>query len=84
MLTPVPSFGFVVSRRGGWYPELPVADDPLVEDFDSLHIMGGHVFTDGSGGAETKDLVCSPRWEEELAYWMARINQWQEPNSSLQ
>ena len=27
-------------------PELPVADDPFVEVFGSLHIMGGHVFTD--------------------------------------
>ena len=23
-----------------------LADDPFVEDFGSLHIMGGHVFTD--------------------------------------
>ena len=36
-------------------PELPVADDLFVEDFGSLDIMGGHVFTDGSRGAETKD-----------------------------
>ena len=63
-----------------WYLELPVADDLFVEDFGSLDIMGGHVFTDGSGGAETKDLglrrcrvvffgavACSVRWEEELA-----------------
>ena len=39
-----------------WYPELPVADDPFVEEFGSLDIMGGHVFTDGSGGAESKDF----------------------------
>ena len=52
-LTPVLFFRGLPPR--GWYPELPVADDPFVEDFGSLHTMGGHVFTDGSGGAETKD-----------------------------
>ena len=35
----------------GWCPELPVVNDPFVR----IYIMGGHVFTDGSGGAETKD-----------------------------
>ena len=52
-LTPVLFFRGLPPR--GWYPELPVADDPFVEDFGSLDTMGGHVFTDGSGGAETKD-----------------------------
>ena len=33
----------------------PVANDPFVEDFGSLDIMGGQVFTDWSGGVETKD-----------------------------
>ena len=50
-----PTFWFRGLPPRGWYPQLPVADDPFVEDFGSLHIMGGHVFTDGSGGAETKD-----------------------------
>ena len=55
MLTPVPSSGFVVSRRVAGTLELPVAEETFVEDFGLVHIMGGHVFTDGSGGAETKD-----------------------------
>ena len=38
-----------------WYPELPFAEQPFAEDFGSLNIVGGHVFTDGSGGTETKD-----------------------------
>ena len=50
-----PIFWFRGLPPRGWYPELPVAEDPFVEDFGSVHIMGGHVFTDGSGGAETKD-----------------------------
>ena len=50
-----PIFWFRGLPPRGWYPELPVADDPFVEDFGSLDIKGGHVFTDGSGGAETKD-----------------------------
>ena len=50
-----PIFWFRGLPPRGWYLELPVADDPLVEDFGPLHIMGGHVFTDGSGRAETKD-----------------------------
>ena len=29
-------------------------------------------------------VVCSTRWEEELAYCMAGINQWQEPSSTQQ
>ena len=49
-LTPVPSSGFVVSRR-----VTGVAEDPFVDDFGSLHIKGGHVFTEGSVGAKTKD-----------------------------
>ena len=28
-----------------WYPELPFAEQPFAEDFGSLDIMGGHVFT---------------------------------------
>ena len=50
-----PIFWFRGLPPRGWYPELPAADDPFDEDFGSLHILGGHVFTDGSGGAETKD-----------------------------
>ena len=50
-----PIFWFCGLPPRGWYPELPVANDPFVEDFGSLHIMGGHVVTDGSGGDETKD-----------------------------
>ena len=50
-----PIFWFRGLPPRGWYPELPVANDPFFEDFGSLHIMGGHVFTDGSGEAETKD-----------------------------
>ena len=50
-----PIFWFRGLPPRGWYPELPVAGDPFVEDFGSLHIMGGHVFTDGSRGAETRD-----------------------------
>ena len=44
-----PIFWFRGLPPSDWYPELPVADDPFVEDFGSLDIMGGHVFTDGSG-----------------------------------
>ena len=50
-----PIFWFRGLPPSNWYPELPVADEPFVEDFGSLVIMGGHIFTDGSGGAETKD-----------------------------
>ena len=50
-----PIFWFRGLPPSDWYPELPVADDPFVEDFGSLDIMGGHIFTHGSGGAETKD-----------------------------
>ena len=50
-----PIFWFRGLPPSDWYPELPAADDPFVEDFGWLDIMGGHVFTDGSGGAETKD-----------------------------
>ena len=50
-----PIFWFRGLPPSDWYSELPVAEDPIVEDFGSVHIMGGHVFTDGSGGAETKD-----------------------------
>ena len=50
-----PIFWFRGLPPRGWYPELPVADDPFVEDFGSFHILGGHVFTDGSGRAEIKD-----------------------------
>ena len=46
-----PIFWFRGLPPRDWYPELPVAEDPFVEVFGSLHIMGGHVFTDGSGGA---------------------------------
>ena len=49
-----PIFWFRGLPPSDWYPELPVAD-AFVEDFGSLDIMGGPVFTDGSGGAETKD-----------------------------
>ena len=42
-----------------WFRGLPPSDrypdEPFVEDFGSLDIVGGHIFTDGSGGAETKD-----------------------------
>ena len=53
--TPVPSSGFVVSRRVPGTSSCQSPMNPFVEDFGSLDIMGGHVFTDGSGGAETKD-----------------------------
>ena len=46
-----PIFWFRGFPPSDWYPELPVADDPFVEDFGSLDIMGGHVFTDGNGRA---------------------------------
>ena len=45
-----PIFLFRGLPPSDWYPELPVSDDPFVEDSGSLDIMGGHVFTDGSGG----------------------------------
>ena len=51
----LPSSGFVVSHRETGTLSCQSASDPFVEDFGSLDIMGGHVFTDGSGGAETKD-----------------------------
>ena len=44
-----PIFWFHGLPPSEWYAELPVAEDPFVEDFGSLDIMGGHVFTDGSG-----------------------------------
>ena len=50
-----PIFWFRGLPPSDWYPELPVADEPFVENFGSLDIVGGHIFTDGSGGAETKD-----------------------------
>ena len=50
-----PIFWFRGLPPSDWYPKLPVAEDPFVEDFVSLDIMGGHVFTDRSGGTETKD-----------------------------
>ena len=50
-----PIFWFCGLPPSDWYPELPVADDPFVEDFGSLDIIGGPVFTDGCAGAETKD-----------------------------
>ena len=50
-----PIFWFRGLPPSDLYPELPVADDPFAEDFGSLDIMGGHVFTDGSGSTETKD-----------------------------
>ena len=85
-----PIFSFRGLLWSDWYPELPVANDPFVEDFGSLDIMGGHVFTDGSRGAETKDprlRRCGfcvawiltnggllTHWEVELANCMAGIN----------
>ena len=50
-----PVFWFRGLPPSSWYPELPVAEQPFTEDFGSLDIVGGHVFTDGSGGTETKD-----------------------------
>ena len=50
-----PIFWFRGLPPSDWYPELPITNEPFVEDFGSLDIMGGHVFTDGSGGVETKD-----------------------------
>ena len=94
--TLAPSFGFVVFRRviGTLSYHSPM--NPLSRTLRSLNIMGGHVFTDGSGGAETKDprlrrcgygvtwifptVVCLTHWEEELAFCMAETNQWQGPN----
>ena len=46
-----PIFWFRGLPPSDWYPELPVANDPFVEDFGSLDILGGHVFTDGSFGS---------------------------------
>ena len=57
-----PIFWFCGLPPSDWYPELPVADGPFVEDFRSLDIMGGHVFTDGSGSTETKDPPPSSLW----------------------
>ena len=50
-----PIFWFRGLPPSSWYPELPFAEQPFAEDFGSLNIAGGHVFTDGSGGTETKD-----------------------------
>ena len=50
-----PVFWFRGLPPRSWYPELPFAEQPFAEDFGSLDIAGGHVFTDGSGGTETKD-----------------------------
>ena len=50
-----PVFWFRGLPPSSWYPELPFAEQPFAEDFGSLDIVGGHVFTDGSGGTETKD-----------------------------
>ena len=50
-----PIFWFRGLPPSSWYPELPFAEQPFAEDFGSLDIAGGHVFTDGSGGTETKD-----------------------------
>ena len=50
-----PIFWFRGLPPSSWYPELPFAEQPFAEDFGSLDIVGGHVFTDGSGGTETKD-----------------------------
>ena len=95
-----PVFWFRGLPPSDWYPELPVADDPFVDDFGSLDIMGGHAFTDGSGGTETKDpavvvvamvsrgssptVACLTRLEEKQAFCMAGNIRWQEPNSSQQ
>ena len=70
----------------GWYLELPVAEQPLAEDFGSLDIAGRHVFTDGSGARKPKipdstavvvewsgswlTAACSTRWEEEQGSYM--------------
>ena len=53
--TLAPSSGFVASRQAIGTLSCQSPMTPLVEDFGSLDIMGGYVFTDGSGGAETKD-----------------------------
>ena len=50
-----PIFWFRGLPPSSWYPELPFAEQPFAEDFGSLDIAGGHVFTGGSGGTETKD-----------------------------
>ena len=92
-----PSFGFVVSRRAiGTLSYQSPMDGPFVEDFGSLDIVGDHIFTDGSGGAETPasdvsamvlhgsfpTVASFTHWEEELAFCMAETSQWQGPNSS--
>ena len=50
-----PIFWFRGLPPSDWYPELPTTEEPFAEDFGSLEVTGGHVFTDGSGGTETKD-----------------------------
>ena len=57
-----PVFWFRGLPPSSWYPELPVAEQPFAEDFGSLDIAGGHVFTDGSRGTETKDPPTPPLW----------------------
>ena len=50
-----PVFWFRGPPPSDWYPELPITEDPFAEGFGSLNIIGVHVFTDGSGGTQTKD-----------------------------
>ena len=60
-----PIFWFRGLPPDHWYPQLPVTEDFIAENFG---IIGGHVFSDESGGTETKD----PRLRR-YGYGVARV-----------
>ena len=98
-LTPVPSSGFVVSRRVGGTPS---CQSPRTRSLRTLARCISWVVTYSQTGAEelrpktpsgaavmvshgpSLTVVCFTHREEELAFCMAGISQWQEPNSLLQ
>ena len=45
-----------------WYPEQPITQDPLAEDFGSLNIICGHVFTDGKWRHSDQGSPSPPLW----------------------
>ena len=77
---------FVFWHRGlppsDGYPELPITEDPFAEDFGSLNIIGGHVFTDGSawlGPCEWWHSQHTGRWSRHSA--RQKLNPWPGPSS---